>query len=187
MSVNRSQKREDRQRSAKQRAAAVVVESIVFMVVAPLSLATIASALDQWLQLPRFTYGPVNLVVGLLFVVPGWLFAMWFVQAQFALGEGIPVFATQKLIVQGPYAHCRNPMVLGTDLFYIGISIWMGSLSAVGLTMLFATLSAVYHKVIEEKRLEARFGSEYLEYKQQTPFLIPRLTICGRQQNGENL
>lgn len=159
----------------KQRAVAIVSESIVFMIVAPLSLAAIASALDQRLQLPRFTCGSANLFAGLLFVVPGWLFAMWFVQAQFALGEGIPVFATQKLIVQGPYAHCRNPMTLGADLFYVGINIWMGSLSAVGLTMLYAILSVVYLKVIEEKRLEERFESEYLKYKQRTPFIIPRL------------
>jgi len=175
VAANRSQRRVERQYGAKQRAVALVAEIIVFMIVAPLSLVAIASALDQWLQLPRFIYGPANLFVGLLFVAPGWLFAMWFVQAQFALGEGIPVFATQELIVQGPYAHCRNPMVLGTDLFYTGISIWMGSLSAIGLTILFATLLAVYHKVIEEKELEVRFGSKYLEYKRRTPFLIPRL------------
>lgn len=187
MAENKSQKQVERQYGVKQRAVAIVAESIVFMVVAPFFLVVTASALDQWLQLPRFTCGPVNPVVGLLFVVPGWLFAMWFVQAQFALGGGIPVFATQELIVQGPYAYCRNPMALGADLFYIGISIWMGSLSAVGLTMLFATVLAVYHKVIEEKKLEAHFGSKYLEYKQRTPFLIPRPTIYGRQENGENL
>ncbi len=175
MAANRSQKRVERQHGAKQRAVFIVAESIVFMVVAPFSLVAAASALDQWLQLPRFTCGPVNHAVGLLFVVPGWLFAMWFVQAQFALGEGIPVFATQELIVQGPYAYCRNPMALGADLFYTGISIWMGSLSAVGLTILFAALLVVYLKVIEEKKLEARFGSEYQEYKQRTPFLIPHL------------
>ena len=91
MAANRSQKRVERQYGAKQRAVALVAEIIVFIVVAPLSLAAIASALDRWLQLPRFIYGPANLFVGLLFVVPGWLFAMWFVQAQFVLGEGIPV------------------------------------------------------------------------------------------------
>jgi len=173
--MNRSQKQVERQYGVKRRAFAIVVESIVFMIVAPLSLAAIASALDQQLQLPRFTCGPLNLFVGLLFIVPGWLFAMWFVQAQFAQGEGIPVFATQKLIVQGPYAYCRNPMTLGADLFYVGLSIWMGSLSAIGLTMLFATLSVVYLKMIEEKRLEEYFGSKYLKYKQRTPFIIPRL------------
>jgi len=173
--MNRSQKRIERQYGVKQRAVAIIAESIVFMIVAPLFLVAISSALDQRLQLPRFTCEPVNLFVGLLFIVPGWMFAMWFVQAQFALGEGIPVFATQKLIVQGPYAYCRNPMTLGAVLFYVGISIWMGSLSAVGLIMLFATLSVVYLKMIEEKRLEKHFGSEFLKYKQRTPFIIPRL------------
>jgi protein-S-isoprenylcysteine O-methyltransferase Ste14 len=33
----------------------------------------------------------------------------------------------------------------------------------------------IYIKLIEEKELEDRFGSEYLEYKRRTPFLIPRL------------
>jgi len=32
-----------------------------------------------------------------------------------------------------------------------------------------------YIKLIEEKELIERFGSEYLEYKQKTPFLIPRI------------
>jgi protein-S-isoprenylcysteine O-methyltransferase Ste14 len=31
----------------------------------------------------------------------------------------------------------------------------------------------IYIKWIEEKELEERFGSEYLEYKKRTPFLIP--------------
>jgi len=33
----------------------------------------------------------------------------------------------------------------------------------------------IYIKLIEEKELEERFGSEYLEYKKRTPFLIPFL------------
>jgi len=177
--MKRSHKRVKRPYGLKHRVVAIVAESIVFMIVVPLFLVVIASALDQRLQLPGFTSEPVNLFVGLLFAVPGWFFAMWFVQAQFKLGEGIPVFATQKLIAQGPYAHCRNPMTLGAVLFYIGISICMGSLSAVGLTMLFAALSVVYLKMIEEKRLEEYFGSEYLEYKQRTPFIIPRLNRDG--------
>jgi len=31
----------------------------------------------------------------------------------------------------------------------------------------------IYIKWIEEKELGERFGSEYLEYKRRTPFLIP--------------
>ena len=31
----------------------------------------------------------------------------------------------------------------------------------------------VYLKLIEEKELEMRFGQDYLEYKKNTPFILP--------------
>jgi protein-S-isoprenylcysteine O-methyltransferase Ste14 len=66
-------------------------------------------------------------------------------------------------------------MALGTALFYLGVAIWLGSLSAVGLGLVYPVGILIYIKLIEEKELEERFGSEYLEYKKRTPFLIPRL------------
>jgi protein-S-isoprenylcysteine O-methyltransferase Ste14 len=33
----------------------------------------------------------------------------------------------------------------------------------------------LYIKLIEEKELEARFGLDYLAYKRNTPFILPRL------------
>jgi len=179
--MNRFQKWAEREYSAKRRIIALVSESILFVIAIPSFLAVTSSLLDQWLQLPRFVYGLVNPLISLLFIVPGWLFSLWSVQAQFALGRGtpVPMMATQKLVVQGPYAYCRNPMTLGSVLAYLGIGIWIGSLSAVGLVLLFAALLGAYTKVIEEKELETRFGSEYLEYKRSTPFLIPRLRKRG--------
>jgi protein-S-isoprenylcysteine O-methyltransferase Ste14 len=35
---------------------------------------------------------------------------------------------------------------------------------------------SLYLKLFEEKELEERFGSDYIEYKRKTPFLIPRFT-----------
>jgi protein-S-isoprenylcysteine O-methyltransferase Ste14 len=64
-------------------------------------------------------------------------------------------------------------MTLGTDLFYLGVAIWLGSLSAIGLGLIYPVGILIYIKLIEEKELEERFGSEYLEYKKRTPFLIP--------------
>jgi protein-S-isoprenylcysteine O-methyltransferase Ste14 len=83
--------------------------------------------------------------------------------------------ATQKLVIKGPYTYCRNPMTLGTTLFYLGVAIWLGSFSAVGLGLVYPVGISIYIKVIEEKELEERFGSEYLEYKKSTPFLLRRL------------
>jgi protein-S-isoprenylcysteine O-methyltransferase Ste14 len=65
-------------------------------------------------------------------------------------------------------------MTLGTTAFYLGIAIWTGSLSALCLSLIYPVVILIYIKLIEEKELEERFGPEYTEYKQRTPFLIPR-------------
>jgi protein-S-isoprenylcysteine O-methyltransferase Ste14 len=110
-------------------------------------------------------------------MILGWLFANWTVKVQYSLGKGtpIPLMATQKLVITGPYTYCRNPMTLGTTVFYLGVAIWIGSPSAFGLGLIYPVGILIYIKLAEEKELEERFGSEYLDYKRRTPFLIPRL------------
>ena len=66
-------------------------------------------------------------------------------------------------------------MTLGTAIFYAGVAIWLGSISAVGLGLVYPVGILIYIKLIEEKELQERFGYEYLEYKKRTPFLIPHL------------
>jgi protein-S-isoprenylcysteine O-methyltransferase Ste14 len=111
-----------------------------------------------------------------LFIGAGWLFANWTIKAQFSLGTGtpIPLMPPKKLIIERPYTYCRNPMALGTTTFYLGIAIWLGSLSALVLGLIYPIGISIYIKRIEEKELEERFGSEYSVYKKRTPFLIPR-------------
>ncbi len=76
----------------------------------------------------------------------------------------------------GPYALCRNPLQLGVILYYLGLGTYVGSLK-IGLTMFFLglILGSSYHKFVEEKELQLRFGEEYEEYRKKTPFLIPKL------------
>jgi len=177
MDMKRFQKWAKRGYSAKTRIIALFFEGILFVIAIPFFLVAVSSSLDQWFQLPRFVYGLLNSSISLLFIVTGLLFAMWSIRAQFVLGRGTPapMMPTQRLVVQKPYTYCRNPMSLGTIILYTGIAIWIGSLTAVALILLFAVLLMVYNKLIEERELEKRFGSEYLEYKRRNPFLIPRL------------
>jgi protein-S-isoprenylcysteine O-methyltransferase Ste14 len=65
-------------------------------------------------------------------------------------------------------------MALGTTAFYFGVAVWTGSLSALGLSLIYPIVILIYIKLIEERELEQRFGLEYLEYKRKTPFLLPR-------------
>ncbi len=163
--------------SKKQRMIAVVFGGFIFWIVIPLFIIVFSCYIDQWSHLPKFRYGLVTSFVGLIFMVIGWLFANWTVKVQFSLGKGtpIPLMATQKLIIKAPYTYCRNPMTLGTDFFYLGVAIWLGSFSAIGLSLVYPVGILIYIKLIEEKELEERFGSDYLDYKRRTPFLIPRL------------
>jgi protein-S-isoprenylcysteine O-methyltransferase Ste14 len=177
VSMDRFKKWAEHGYNQKQRTIAIVLGGFIFWIVIPFFITVISFYIDPWLHLPKYRYGLINPVIGLLFIVVGWLFANWTVKVQFSLGRGtpIPLMATQKLITKAPYAYCRNPMTLGTTVFYLGIAIWLSSLSALGLGLIYPVGILIYIKLIEEKELEERFGSEYLEYKKRTPFLIPDL------------
>lgn len=175
--MNRFKKWAKHEYGKKQRMIAVIFGGFIFWIVIPFFIIVSSSYIGQRLRLPKFQYGLVNPVVGLLFMIVGWLFANWTIKVQFSLGRGtpIPLMATQKLVVKEPYTYCRNPMTLGTTLFYLGVAIWLGSFSAIGLGLVYPVGILIYIKLIEEKELEERFGSEYLEYKRRTPFFIPGL------------
>ena len=174
--MNRFKKWSDREYSKAQRIVAVILGGIIFWILIPFFIWVGSVSIDLWLSLPRFFHRAINPIVALVLMVTGWLFANWTVKAQFSFGKGtpIPLMATQKLVVKRPYTYCRNPMALGTTAFYLGIAVWTGSLSALGLSLIYPVVIFVYIKWIEEKELEQRFGVEYLEYKRRTPFLLPR-------------
>jgi len=161
--------------SKKQKIIAYIPAGVFFLILIPFILVIVLPSLDIFLGLLKFMSEPFNFIIAPFFLIPGFLFSAWSVLVQFRIGKGtpIPMMPTKKLIVEGPYAYCRNPMGLGIFIFYLGFGILTGSISSIGFTMLFMSLLLAYYKFIEEKELEARFGQEYMEYKKRTPFLIP--------------
>jgi protein-S-isoprenylcysteine O-methyltransferase Ste14 len=164
-----------REYGVRQRLIALLVAGSLVVIVLPALLLRAALVLDQRLLLPKYSFGLPNYLLGGIIAAVGFFFSMWSVQIQFTQGRGtpIPVMAAQKLVVDGPFVFCRNPMSFGIILFYGGIGMWVGSVSAILIVLIFAILLVGYIKVFEEKELEARFGTEYLEYKLNTPFLVP--------------
>jgi protein-S-isoprenylcysteine O-methyltransferase Ste14 len=77
------------------------------------------------------------------------------------------------LIIIGPFKYCRNPMTLGTIGVYSGIAVMIGSYTSLLFVALLAMILIAYLKLVEEKELELRFGKEYIDYKNDTPFIIP--------------
>lgn len=131
--------------------------------------------LERVAGLLPFILGWLNPFLGLAGVTVGSFLVIWSVSAQVGEGGGTPYpgLPTRKLIVSGPYACTRNPMTLGAALLYLGIALWLGSSAGIVLVLLvfIALLAFIY--VHETRELTARFGSEYLDYRRNTPFLIP--------------
>jgi protein-S-isoprenylcysteine O-methyltransferase Ste14 len=161
--------------SPKQRIIALLFLAPIFLFVLPFLFIRLGARIDQWLQWPPMPTPPFNLILGFLLLFPGLLFGLWSNNSQFNIGRGtpVPLMATQKLIIQPPYSYCRNPMALGAIGMYLGVAILFRSLGAIILVLFLASLLLIYIKRVEEKEMQIRFGEEYLDYKKETPFLIP--------------
>lgn len=163
--------------SLGQRLLVVALAAPIFLGLLPFLLIRGGAFLDRALGLPRLALGPVNFLLGGIGILGGLLFALWSIQLQLVEGQGTPapMVPTQRLLTDGPYAYCRNPMALGTSVAYAGLAIWIGSLGALGLVILFTALLVFYIRAVEEKELAARFGPAYLDYARRTPRFFPRL------------
>jgi len=159
-----------------QQIAGLIVGQVLFLVVYPVFVVLGAWWIDQYFRLPRLAHGLASPFVALALILPGLVLVEWTVGLQFVRGLGtpLPVVPTRRLLTSGPYSYSRNPMATGTTMVYLGIAIAVGSFSAVALACIYPTVITVYTKLIEEKELERRFGSEYLAYRERTPFLVPR-------------
>jgi protein-S-isoprenylcysteine O-methyltransferase Ste14 len=175
--MNRYKEWAKREYSEKQRIIAFIFEGLFFLIIFPFLLIVTSTWIDRCLHLPRFYAGPVNGIFGLLLIAAGLSLGIWSVESQITLGSGtpVPIMPTHKLVIKGPFAYCRNPMTLGTFIAWMGICVWIGSYSAIVIVLVLISCLLLYIKRLEEKELEARFGLEYLEYKRNTPFIIPRL------------
>ncbi|NIS83066.1 MAG: hypothetical protein GTO14_23340 [Anaerolineales bacterium] len=161
----------------EQRVTATLIAGVFFVVLLPLSIIKTSSAIDAWLGIPRIAGELFRYLVGGIVILIGLVFALWSIAVQLTRGRGtpLPMMATQNLLTSGPFRYCRNPMTLGAILLYLGIGIVFGSISAMVIVFFLAGLLILYLKRVEERELEARFGDAYLEYRDQTPFLIPRI------------
>lgn len=175
--MSRFQKWAQTERRPATRFAAMLLAGALFLILLPYLFIVVCPALDQRLGLGNLGSDAANYVVGGVMLVAGLFFALWSVVMQLTLGRGtpLPIMPTQGLLTTGPYHYCRNPMVLGTILAYLGLCIIVGTVVGAALVILLAALLLTYLKRVEERELAVRFGEPYLAYKRQAPFIIPKI------------
>lgn len=158
------------------RISATMAAGTLFVILLPLFFLKAGATLDMFWNLPGFDFGFLNKLTGWAAILIGFYFALWSILSQIQSGRGtpIPAMATQKLLINGPFKYCRNPMGFGTILAYFGLAILMASISILFLAAIFTLLFILYIKLLEEKELIERFGESYLEYMRSSAFIIPK-------------
>ena len=125
---------------------------------------------------PAFADLPTGrLYLSVLLAIAGLSLSVWSIVYMKRVGKGNPFDAmghevaprTRHLMTDGPYKLSRNPMLSGTYLYYAGILVASWNWWAL---LVFAVVAGVMLLQVrsEEKRLEADFGDEYLDYKKHT-------------------
>ena len=123
-------------------------------------------------------FDPLRLLLGVPLVVAGFLMWLWTVRLFARIGKGTlaPWDPTTQLVVEGPYAHVRNPMIAGVLAALVGEALVFGSTAIAIWAVIFAAVNHVFFLVYEEPAVERRFGEEYRVYKQNVPRWLPRRT-----------
>ena len=94
-------------------------------------------------------------------------------------GKDRNVFA-KRLVKQGIFAHCRNPLYLGNILIIAGLGIVAHSLMfyVIGIPLFIFFYIAIIRA--EENYLTNKFGQEYIEYCRNVNRFIPKFSGIGK-------
>ncbi len=134
--------------------------------------------IDSFFGVPNILPFPINIIIGVIIWIPGFFWSIWANIDLFSRGKGSPVplkdSETRILVITGPYKYCRNPMIFGYILIWVGFGFFFNSYTLLlGFSLLVAALLILFVKIWEEKDLESRFGESYRDYKKKVSFLIP--------------
>jgi protein-S-isoprenylcysteine O-methyltransferase Ste14 len=159
---------------------------LISILIAPVVMTLLIPALIlDWPHLHVPNYGSpliVGLVtVGGLLIAGGlglwaWTVVLFDRKGKGTLGIGNILGEPVHLVVAGPYRHVRNPMITGVLAILLGEAAVTAS---VGLLAWFAVFFGCLATVIrfwEEPHLAQRYGSEYVNYRQNVPAWIPRIS-----------
>ena len=151
----------------RQARAIALLPGTVAVVVPAVLVATYETQFDPWRAL-----------LGAPLLAGGFAMWLWTVRLFARIGRGTlaPWDPTERLVVEGPYAHARNPMISGVLAVLVGEALVFGSTAIAIWAGLFVVVNHVFFLVYEEPAVERRFGGEYRRYKQNVPRWIPRRT-----------
>jgi protein-S-isoprenylcysteine O-methyltransferase Ste14 len=117
----------------------------------------------------------ISLIIGFVILLIGEFFRLWGVSYAGSETRTTDGVGGTFLIVSGAYAYVRNPLYLGNMLMYLGVGIM--SMAGFPYLQIIAALFFFWqYSVIikdEEGFLKSKFGSDFENYLNAVPKLIP--------------
>ncbi|MFC1514500.1 methyltransferase family protein [Candidatus Omnitrophota bacterium] len=117
---------------------------------------------------------PVVVTLGFMIALTGQAFRLLVIGFAYIKrgGRDGRVFA-DDLVIQGFYAHVRNPMYVGNFLILLGIGMIYGSAWVYFVLVPFISFAYLSIVVTEEDYLKKRFGAEYKKYCKKVNRFFP--------------
>ena len=159
---------------------------LISVLIAPVTMTLLIPALIlDWphLRLPDYS-SPLTAglaAIGGLLIAGGLSLLVWTVmlfdrEGEGTLGVGKLLGEPVHLVVQGPYRHVRNPMISGVLAILLGEAAVAVSGWLLGWFAIFFVCLATFIRFWEEPHLAQRYGTEYVNYRENVPTWIPRIS-----------
>ncbi|HVO72598.1 MAG TPA: isoprenylcysteine carboxylmethyltransferase family protein [Ignavibacteriaceae bacterium] len=119
-----------------------------------------------------------SLIAGFFIAVAGEFIRLWGVGWAGSETRTTGEVGGSFLIVSGPFAHLRNPLYLGNILIYTGLGVMSFAVFPYLQIVGFLFFYFQYRMIIkeEERYLQSRFGTAFVDYKKNVPRFFPRIT-----------
>lgn len=142
-----------------------------FLLVVPAALLYV----ERQLSWPGFSFPLQRPLAAVLFLVfSGLGLASGVTMAARGIGTPLPFASPNRLVVSGPYAYVRNPMVIAGLGQGASVGLWPGSWTVLAYVLAGGVIWNLLVRPTEEQDLLATFGQEFVHYRDRVPCWIPR-------------
>ena len=168
-------------KKVRQQIAGYIIGGSLVLLIIPYGIYNASKYFDPIIGVELFRIEELKTALAIVLFLIGFVFGIWSIVIQNIVGKGGPLQVgkieispkTKNLIVTGPYKYTRNPMLFGACSMYFAFAVYLNSITAVIVVILFMTFMLIFVKLSEEKRLIKDFGKSYEEYRDRVSMFIP--------------
>jgi protein-S-isoprenylcysteine O-methyltransferase Ste14 len=133
-------------------------------------------------EIPRFLWFPVMPILGWLLIVIG--AALWLRAVQTLGVDALAMLYVyhpeeSRMVDQSIYRIVRHPVYGAALRIAFGLALVNGTWFGLTCSLVFALGLWTWVRLVEEKELHERFGSEYVDYRKRVPAFWPRWRDLG--------